>query len=84
MLLLSTNYKCFESFDPLVVKAKFPEHVVLHLFQLVTPALNMKVDYLIIHQEDSCMCYKRGWPGQKPYLLIFVRYEEAQRSWEQV
>ena len=28
------------------------------------------------------MRYKRGCPGQKPYLSIFVRYEEAQRSWE--
>ena len=42
----------------------------------------MKVDYLIIRHEDSRMCYKRGYPGQKPYLSIFVRYKEARRSWE--
>ena len=47
--------------------------------------LNMKVaiDYLITHQEDSACTIKRGWPRQKPpYLLIFVRYEEARRSGE--
>ena len=44
--------------------------------------LNVKVDYLIIRHEDSRMRYKRGCPGQKPYLSIFVRYEEARRSWE--
>ena len=42
----------------------------------------MKVDYLIICQEDSRACYKRGWPEQKPHLSIVLRCEEARRSRE--
>ena len=49
---------------------------------IVRTHLNMKVDYLIICHEDSCMHYKRGCPGQKPYLSIFVRYEEVGNTLE--
>ena len=34
----------------------------------------MKVDYLIIRQEDSPMHYKRGWPGQKNMPVVTVAF----------
>ena len=56
--------------------------LIIIIQQLAAILLNVKVDYLIIRHEDSRMHYKRGCPGQKPYLSIFVRYEEARRSGE--